>query len=651
MSGGLASLAARAQGGFADPQAWRDLLGSEDPAAFSQAWLKLLVSTIDQALAPHAETAGAEPMVLGGFVAMRLGTAQRYTRTATYGGGEVSFLLAKAAERCLQVRRPVGQMGGQVGGQMGGQAGGGTASPEAGSDIPAQIAVPIMVAGEMEAIVALELRAAAEPQLDRATRLAQWGTAWFARIIGPRDAVVDRNQSDLVVKALAIAAADGSLPSVAQTLCSFLADRLGLMRVSLGAAERGPQHVIATSRGSLAEAKTDFLVALAAALDEAISANAPLLFPVPEAQIAAIGAHERLCRSHNATWAASVPITVDRLTFVMCFEGTGPAPDPQGFLAWQELTRLLAPMLALRHQAQRGLAAHTGSAVVHVARDWTLDGDRTRWAGLALAIVAVLVLAFARGDDRVAGRATLEGAVKRAVVAPFDGYLAEARVRPGERVRSGEVLARLDDRELRLQALDFKARIAEAQHQVTESVGRHEMAAAAISTARRQQSEAELHLVENNIARAEMTAPFDALVIAGDPTQQIGAPLRRGELIYELSPLNSFRVAVDVDEADLADIQPGQTGRLLLSSLPYDVWPMTVTRVTPIASAKDGKTMFRVDGDLSAGTEADAQAMRSGLRPGMQGVAKIEIGERRLVWIWSHAMLSWARLKLWEWLP
>ena len=35
----------------------------------------------------------------------------------------------------------------------------------------------------------------------------------------------------------------------------------------------------------------------------------------------------------------------------------------------------------------------------------------------------------------------------------------------------------------------------------------------------------------------------------------------------------------------------------------------------------------------------------------MEGIAKIEIGEHRLGWIWSRRLLDWLRLKSWAWLP
>jgi hypothetical protein len=36
------------------------------------------------------------------------------------------------------------------------------------------------------------------------------------------------------------------------------------------------------------------------------------------------------------------------------------------------------------------------------------------------------------------------------------------------------------------------------------------------------------------------------------------------------------------------------------------------------------------------------------LRPGMEGVAKIDIGRRRLIWIWTHSLFDWLRVWTWQ---
>src|SRR5262249_43089866 len=121
------------------------------------------------------------------------------------------------------------------------------------------------------------------------------------------------------------------------------------------------------------------------------------------------------------------------------------------------------------------------------------------------------------------------------------------------------------------------------------------------------------------------------------------APVRRGDLLFELAPLNDYRVELRVHEGQIADVAPGHRGQLLVAALPDTTFSFTVDRITPIAVAFEGRMYFKVDGHLDSNSER--------LRPGMEGVGKIEAGERRLVWIWTRSLLYWARLAVWKWLP
>ena len=67
-----------------------------------------------------------------------------------------------------------------------------------------------------------------------------------------------------------------------------------------------------------------------------------------------------------------------------------------------------------------------------------------------------------------------------------------------------------------------------------------------------------------------------------------------------------------------------------------------VDKITPVAEAREGHTVFRVEGSLTGASER--------LRPGMDGVAKIEVEQRLLVWIWARSFLDWARVASWQWL-
>ena len=92
------------------------------------------------------------------------------------------------------------------------------------------------------------------------------------------------------------------------------------------------------------------------------------------------------------------------------------------------------------------------------------------------------------------------------------------------------------------------------------------------------------------------------------------------------------------------DVTVGARGQLLLSASPADPIPFTVAKITPVSTARDGRNYFRVEARLD-----ETSSVR--LRPGLEGVGKIEVGRRSLTWIWLRPVIDWARLTLWTWLP
>ena len=117
----------------------------------------------------------------------------------------------------------------------------------------------------------------------------------------------------------------------------------------------------------------------------------------------------------------------------------------------------------------------------------------------------------------------------------------------------------------------------------------------------------------------------------------------QGKVLFEVAPLDRYRVILQVDERDIAHVRIGQTGQLALSGLPGQTLGFSVKQITPVNTAQDGRNHFRVEAHLEHPSER--------LRPGMEGIGKIEVGEERLIWIWTHNLVDWLRLSTWNWLP
>jgi multidrug resistance efflux pump len=152
-----------------------------------------------------------------------------------------------------------------------------------------------------------------------------------------------------------------------------------------------------------------------------------------------------------------------------------------------------------------------------------------------------------------------------------------------------------------------------------------------------------LALAEEKLARTRILAPFDGIVVSGDLSQMLGSPVEKGKTLFEIAPLDSYRLILQVDERDVRYVAVGQGGTVALAGRPGDPVPMTVSKITPVTVAEEGRNSFRVEALLS---ETGLQ-----LRPGMEGIAKINSGRRPIAWIWLHSLVDWLRLVAWKYLP
>lgn len=256
----------------------------------------------------------------------------------------------------------------------------------------------------------------------------------------------------------------------------------------------------------------------------------------------------------------------------------------------------------------------------------------------------LLFFIFVNGDYRVTADARLEGTVQRSIAVPVSGYVVEAGARAGDIVQKGDILFTLDDRDLRLERLKWVSQKLKSSREYNEATADHNRAKARVLGAQIEQAEAEISLLDEQLARTRMTAPFDSFIVSGDLSQSLGAPVERGDVLFQVAPLNSYRVILEVDERDIVDVKQGQTGRLALTSSPEDVLPIRVEKVTPISTPEEGRNYFRVEAQLEG-------ELSSVLRPGMEGVGKIYVDERKLIWIWSYKITHWMRMFFWSWWP
>lgn len=342
-------------------------------------------------------------------------------------------------------------------------------------------------------------------------------------------------------------------------------------------------------------------------------------------------------------WAVPV-LDAGRVVAVLVARSDGAGAEPLPEAATEALRSSLAlaePLLRRWHAAERPLWRHVWDLLVEGAQRLRGPGHLAWKAGAAALALALAGLLLWPVPDRVTAQAVIEGRQRQLLTAPFEGFLGQVLVRPGDRVRQGQLLARLDDRDLRLEQARYRSERDQAAGRLRQAMAEREAAAMALALAEVQQAEAQLALVEAKLARTQLLAPVDGLVVSGDWVQQIGAPVETGKELFEIAAGSGYRVVLHVPDRDIARVRPGQPGALRLAGQPQAVYPFRVATVTATASVQETVNGFRVEADWVGAVPA--------LSPGMQGVGKVETGRANLLTVWTRSSLDWLRLKLWTW--
>lgn len=320
--------------------------------------------------------------------------------------------------------------------------------------------------------------------------------------------------------------------------------------------------------------------------------------------------------------------------------GAGRLPEPMAAVLRTSLG-LVEPLLRRWHEAERPLWRHHLDSLRGAWRHLREPGHLVWKASAAGAVLALLLLLLLPVPDRVTANTVIEGRLRQVVTAPFDGFIGQVLVRPGQRVTRGQVLARLDDRDLKLEQARYRSEREQAAGRLRQAMADREAAAMALALAEVQQAEAQLALVEAKLVRAGLTAAMDGLVVSGDWVQQIGGPVETGKELFEIAAGEGYRVVLHVPDRDIARVQLGQTGALRLTGRPQAVQTFRISNLTATASVQDNVNGFRV--------EADWVGDVAGLSPGMQGIGKIEVGSANLLTVWTRSSIDWLQLKLWSW--
>ncbi|MBI4546241.1 MAG: efflux RND transporter periplasmic adaptor subunit [Gemmatimonadetes bacterium] len=222
---------------------------------------------------------------------------------------------------------------------------------------------------------------------------------------------------------------------------------------------------------------------------------------------------------------------------------------------------------------------------------------------------------------------------KASVSSKVPGRLAYLGVDEGDRVRAGQVIARLEaaEYEAAIQRADAEvltaeaarmeaeARLVQARRELERARALHAEALVSVQAVQDAETgvaaaEAQLRAAEARIAAAQagraaavanlestlIRAPFDGTVLRKDAELgEVVAPavagggLTRGAVVT-MADLSTLEVEVDVNEAYIAQVRHGQPARIILDAYPGEEFPGHVRQVVPTADRQRATVLVRV---------------------------------------------------------
>jgi RND family efflux transporter MFP subunit len=603
---------------------WTTFAEAATVDAFCQSWLALQCGVIGG--------------VRAGLVLLGPPDRGPFRPMATWPGGRRNLKhLTKTAERTLSERRGLLV-----------KAEADAASGEQADDCY-EVSYPIEVRGVLHGATVLEIPTRSDAKLKAAMRRLHWGAAWLELLFLRESNTAEIAARERIQSALELVASTlghERFYGGAMAFATALATKVQCERVSIGFVRRGRTRVFAMSHSAEFKQQTNLIRSISEAMDEAVDQRETIVYPHGSSGSGVVSrAHAELARQHGAGALCSIPLEALGVPIgALLLERPIDRPfDSKAIELCQSVAALAGPILDTHRRDDRWLITKAVDAV----RSYfvSLFGPRHVALKLVSAAVVGLVLfcVLVKGDYRVSAKTVLEPIVQRAAAAPFNGYIRDAPVRAGDLVQAGQVLCTLDDRELRLERLKSLSKFEEYQKEYHKAMAEREAAKVEILTAQMHQAQAEIALLDDQLAHTTLLAPFDGIVVTGDLSQQLGAPIEKGKVLFEIAPLDRYRLVIEVDERDIADVVVGQHGSLMLSAFPSEIIDVTVEKITPVSTVKEGRNFFRI--------EAQFDQPHDRLRPGMEGAGKIEIDRRPLMWIWTHQIVDWMRLAVWSWLP
>jgi hypothetical protein len=239
--------------------------------------------------------------------------------------------------------------------------------------------------------------------------------------------------------------------------------------------------------------------------------------------------------------------------------------------------------------------------------------------GIVALLLAILFIPIPYYPSRTC---VIEPESRQHIVSPVAGKIASCNVRPGDLIKTGQVLVRLDDEQIQRDLAAAQAEYQKATKKLESAMANRMKGEASLAKIEIHKAESLLESLKSQLRDLEIKSTSTGMVIQGDWQRSLGMPVTMGQNLFEIAELSSLVAEVHLSAEDLGQIRVGDKVSVRADSSGTERFSGSISRIEPRASVSDEGVFFIADVMIQ-----DAEQR---LRPGMKASAVVDAGWKRI---------------------
>jgi hypothetical protein len=370
------------------------------------------------------------------------------------------------------------------------------------------------------------------------------------------------------------------------------------------------------------------------ACNQAIISGQTICYPSPDANHSpALLALDKYCKSNVFESCINVPLITDDGRTIGSILVAIPAAqigDEHYRQYLGQIVKMVTGHFDVVIRANRGVGDIVNSR-------WKKLRSAKLTKAILIGLACLTGLMFTPLPYRVACDCEVQPVMRRFIASPHDGILQETLVESGDLVESGQVVARLDGRQMRIELSGLRAEYDGARKRRDSALATGDVAQSQIARSEMNRYQSKIEILEQQLTNLEVRSPIPGIVVSGDLEKVEGAPLDMGQTLFEIAPLDQMLAEIGIPESEINYVEPGMEVAIKLNAFPFKTWTGIVQQIHPRTEVIEDESVFVAQVVL---TNEELQ-----LRPGMKGSAKIKTQYAPLGWNLFHQ--SWESIRYW----